>query len=257
MKKIFTLILLAAVAVVPFGAYADSTAAKIYVDTKQVQFTESTGIPFESANGRTMVPLRAVMEAFGADVGWDEQTNSAILTKDSTTLTVTVNSKTLKLSGGGTIVSDEAPSEINGRIYLPIRAVAEAFGGYVLWNEQLNSVFILNDEYFNFRDMFTYEGELSKYVNTVVVSATYNGGLSKDEFKHYWLSMPAEETEVYLKAVATDKKSLNPEYDIHINFWYPSDEAENSFYLASVSSFSYDASIYNPFDVTEINQLNQ
>ena len=130
MKKILTLFLLAVVAVVPFGAYADSAAAKIYVNTKQVQFTESTGIPFESANGRTMVPLRAVMEAFGADVGWDEQTDSATLTKDSTALTVTVNSKTLKLSGGKTIVSDEAPVEINGRmigvIVPPGRADIEA-----------------------------------------------------------------------------------------------------------------------------------
>ncbi len=257
MKKTILAFIFAAVALWSFTAAADSPQTKIYVTGEQVAFTEDTGIPFESQNHRTMVPLRVVMEKFGVAVDWDEKTESALLSKDGISLTVTLNSKTLKTGDGTTITTDEAPLETGGRIYLPIRAVAEAFGGYVLWNEQLNSVFVLGDEYFEFRDMFNYNGELSKYVDTVVVSAVYNGEKIKDEFKNRWVGFPSDKADIYLKAIATDKQGLNPDYDIHINFWYPSDEAENGYYLASVSSFSYETKIYNPFDQTEINQLNQ
>lgn len=266
MKKLLISILIAISVFSSFAVQAsaensDATqpvaSAKVYIDENMVEFTENTGVPFESDSGRTMVPLRVVTEKFGVIVDWNEETESAILKKGDNTLIVTVNSKTMKFNGETDIICDEAPTETNGRIYLPIRAVAEAFGNYVLWNEQLKSVFILDDDYIDFRDMFTYNGELSKYVNSVVVSAVYNGDMSKDEFKNYWLNLPAEKADIYLKAVATDKKALNPDYDIHINFWYPSNEVQNSCYLASVSSFSYDTGIYNPFDITEINELNQ
>lgn len=256
MKKTILAFIFAA-ALLSITAAADGTQTKVFVNGEQTVFNEDTGIPFESQNHRTMVPLRAVMEKFGATVSWDEKTESALLSKDGISLTVTLNSKNLKSGDGTLIPTDEAPLETGGRIYLPIRAVAEAFGGYVLWNEQLNSVFILGDEYFAFRDMFDYNGELSKYVDTVVVSAVYNGEKNKDEFKNQWVGFSSDKADIYLKAIATDKQGLNPDYDIHINFWYPSDEAENGYYLASVSSFSYETKLYNPFDQTEINQLNQ
>ncbi len=257
MKKILLAAFVFAVICAGFTAYASENSAKVYIDENPVEFTENTGTPFFDENSRTMVPLRASMEAFDINVSWEEETQSAILEKGEKNLTVTVGNKQLKSSDGKVITSDSAPVETGGRIYLPIRAVAEFFDGYVLWNEQLSSVFILSEKYIAFRDMFTYDGELSKYVDAVVVSAKYNGSMNEEEFEKYWTSVDKEKLETLLKIVATDKQSLNPEHEISINFWYPTPDTTKDCYIASVSSFSYDAKIYNPFGNTPINQLNQ
>lgn len=258
MKKFLTTLFFAAmlISLMCIGAYADDI--KVYIGTDAVDFDENTGVPFFDENDRTMVPLRASMEAFGAKVEWVEATNSAILTKDDTKLTVTIGSKKLVLGDGTVINTDTNPIETGGRIYLPIRAVAEVFGGYVLWNDPLCSVFIMDDEYKNFRDSFTYDGELSKYVDTVVVSASYIGETSKEDFAKKWIAADKEKLETLLKIIATDKQSLNPEHHININFWYPKDDDDNKdYYIANVSSFSFEAIVYNPFEETKINQLNQ
>lgn len=256
MKKILTTAVLVAALCILGSIYASADSAKIYIDAKPIEFTQSTGAPFFDENERTMVPLRAAMEAFGVSVSWNDQTQSADLEKDGKTLTVTLGQKTLKGSQGD-VESDSVPVENGGRIYLPIRAVAQYFGGYVLWNEQLSSVFILSDKYIAFRDMFSYDGELSKYVDAVVVSASYNGEMSEAEFAKYWNSLDKAELEMLVKIVATDKQSLNPDHEVSINFWYPTAEAEKDWLVATVSSFSYEAKVYEPFDKTEINQLNQ
>ena len=257
MKKILTVLLFAAmfISLLCIGACAEDI--KVYIGTEAVVFDENTGIPFFDENDRTMVPLRAAMEAFDVEVEWVEKTNSAILTKADTKLTVTIGSEKLVFGDGTVITCDTKPIETGGRIYLPIRAVAEAFGGYVLWNDPLCSVFIMNDEYKAFRDSFTYDGELSKYVDTVVVSALYSADTSKEEFAKKWSEAGKEKLELLLKVIATDKQSLNPEHHITINFWYPQEDSSKDYYIANVSSFSFDVIIYNPFEKTEINQLNQ
>lgn len=256
MKKILTTAVVTAALCILCSINAGADSAKVYIDAQPIEFTESTGTPFFDENDRTMVPLRAAMEAFGVSVSWNELTQSADLEKDGKMLSITPGDRLLSGSEGD-IISDSAPVETGGRIYLPIRAVSQYFGGYVLWNEQLSSVFILSDKYIAFRDMFSYNGELSKYVDAVVVSASYNGDMSEEEFAKYWNSLDKTETETLIKIVATDKQSLNPDHEISINFWYPTEDSEKDCLIATVSSFSYEAKVYDPFGKTEINQLNQ
>ena len=53
----------------PFAASAASVGVKI--DNVPVSFNDSSGYPFIDAPGRTQVPLRAAMEAYGCSVQWD------------------------------------------------------------------------------------------------------------------------------------------------------------------------------------------
>lgn len=257
MKKILKLIFLTLVFtfIMVIGAMAEDI--KVYVGTEKLSFTKDTGIAFFDENDRTMVPMRAAMEAFGVDVDWVAETESAILTKNGTKLTVKVGSDKLLLNDKTEIKIDTKAIETGGRIYVPIRAVAEAFGGYVLWCDPICSVFILDNGYIEFRDSFTYDGEFSKYAETVVVSAMYKGNLKRDEFVKFWTKTKRSELEVLLRAVAIDKQGLNPEHHISINFWYPKDKSsDKDYYIANVSSFSYATIIYNPFEKKEINDLN-
>lgn len=108
-------------------------AADVYIDGEKVEFTESSGYPFISAENRTLVPLRATMEAFGATVRWDGENSTAIVTKDSTTVTCKIGESCI-YRNGTKIPNDAAASIVNGRTYLPIRAVLEALDATVGWD---------------------------------------------------------------------------------------------------------------------------
>jgi len=94
-------------------------------------------------NGRTLIPVRSVMEALGAQVEWIDEEKSAVVSKGDTTLTLVIGDNTMRVSGSdeGTPL-DAAPMLLNGRTILPIRAVAEAFGARVGWDEVTKTVII-------------------------------------------------------------------------------------------------------------------
>ena len=69
---------------------------KVFINGRYVEFSESTGYPFV-LDGSTMIPLRAVSEAFGAKVDWNEYSKTASVSKYDTSVDVTVDSKEMKV----------------------------------------------------------------------------------------------------------------------------------------------------------------
>ena len=108
-------------------------ATDVSIDNIKVPFNDSTGYPFISAEGRTMVPLRATMEAYGATVRWDAEQSTAIVTKGVTTVTCKIGESAI-YRNGTKIVNDAAATVVNGRTYLPIRVVLEALDAKVSWD---------------------------------------------------------------------------------------------------------------------------
>ena len=92
-------------------------------------------------NGRTMVPMRAIFEALGASVTWDGDANCAYAKKGDTEIKVTIGEYILYKDGWG-IALDSAPMIISGRTMVPVRAVSEAFGADVSWDNELRCVII-------------------------------------------------------------------------------------------------------------------
>lgn len=257
MKKILGIITALTALFSVTAVYADSCPPQVYIDTKKIEFTENTGMPFTKENRSIMIPLRTSMEALGASVTWQSEAETAVISKNGGAVSVKPGEKYI-LKNGVSVEIDEPPVAADGKIYLSANAAAMCFGNYTFHSNELNKTFILTDKYIQFRDMFTYEGELSKYVNTVVVLAKYNGSMTDEKFSRFWNSIPEEKLKILLMIIAADKKNINPEYDIHINFWYELQNDEKQiYYLAGVSSVSYSVNIYNPFDTAEINQLNQ
>lgn len=90
-------------------------------------------------NGRTLVPLRAIFEAMGATVSWDQNTQTVTAIKGNTNVVLkigslepTINGQTNKLDVPGKI--------INNRVLVPLRFVGEAFGGNVSWDETTQTI---------------------------------------------------------------------------------------------------------------------
>ena len=79
-------------------------------------------------NGRTMLPLRYVAEAIGAEVKWDKKTRTATFIKDGLTASIQIDSDEIVLSNGKTVKMDSKPLNINDRILVSVTNVANVFG---------------------------------------------------------------------------------------------------------------------------------
>ena len=121
-------------------------------------------------NGRTLVPIRAIIEAFGGNVGWEESTQSVLLSMEDDTIKLTINSGVAYLNNSAQML-DVAPAVINGRTMLPIRFVAEGFNLGVAWDSSTQTVSIIkdtfNDSEYNFlmSSLPAYSGQPYTYVN--------------------------------------------------------------------------------------------
>ncbi len=111
--------------------------APFYVNGNLVAFEKAQ--PFIDENGRTQVPLRKVLEVYGARVSWNLASKEATAAKDGIEVRVPLGQKYL-YRNNVVIPMDTSAKVIEGSTYLPIRAVVEALGGTVGWNTSTNSI---------------------------------------------------------------------------------------------------------------------
>jgi hypothetical protein len=83
-------------------------------------------------DGRTLLPIRALIEALGGSVEWNATTKTATVMLGSRTIVLTIGSTTA-LVNGKAITLDVAPMIVKGRTFLPLRAVAENVGLDLAW----------------------------------------------------------------------------------------------------------------------------
>jgi hypothetical protein len=83
-------------------------------------------------DGRTLLPIRSLIEALGGSVEWNATTKTATVMLCSRTIVLTIGSTTA-LVNGKAITLDVAPMIVKGRTFLPLRAVAENVGLDLAW----------------------------------------------------------------------------------------------------------------------------
>jgi hypothetical protein len=110
---------------------------RVFVDGNQVEFDQPPIID----NGRTLVPIRAIAEAMNATVYWDEVGQSAVISKDGLDVFMGIGNNTV-VNNGVPIVLDVPPQNVGGRILVPVRILADAFGAEVKWCEDENAVYV-------------------------------------------------------------------------------------------------------------------
>ena len=79
------------------------------------------------ANDRTYVPFRALGEALGAEVEWDNDARTVTYTLGKTEVVMTIGEKTYTVNGEEKTM-DVAPEITGDRTYVPVRFVGEALG---------------------------------------------------------------------------------------------------------------------------------
>jgi hypothetical protein len=108
----------------------DPNAVKVEINGVSVNFDQQPVIE----NGRTLVPMRAIFEALGADVEWNEDTQSVIAENtDGKKITLVIGSNDM-LVNNKDIVKLDVPAKIMGsRTMVPLRAISEALDCQVNW----------------------------------------------------------------------------------------------------------------------------
>lgn len=109
----------------------------VKIDGQQIEFD----VPPQLINDRTMVPLRAIFEALGATVDWNNDTQTVTSTKGNTTISLTINNPTMYVNGAD-VALDSPACLVSGRTLVPVRAISEAFGTTVEWDGTTNTVLI-------------------------------------------------------------------------------------------------------------------
>lgn len=138
------LISLAAAVAVAFSIMTSPVSAaspfvKVVVGDAEIPLSAHARI----VDGRTLVPLRGVFEALGADVDF-EAPGKIFVRRGETEVSLEIGSSEMVVNGSATAL-DVSARLIGDSTFVPLRAVTEALGGEVEWNDQLKTVIITEE----------------------------------------------------------------------------------------------------------------
>lgn len=89
--------------------------------------------------GRTLVPIRAVFAGMGADIQYDDATQTATVRVGDTTVVVQAGNQTAYVNGEERQL-DVPAQMVNGRILVPLRFMVEAMAGEVDWDDVTSTI---------------------------------------------------------------------------------------------------------------------
>lgn len=94
-----------------------------------------TEVPPTIFNNRTMVPIRLIAEALGAQVEWLEEIN---------TVTIKLGAKTISFTIGELLTGMDTPAMmLNYRTMVPLRYISENLGARVMWFDETQKIEII------------------------------------------------------------------------------------------------------------------
>ena len=97
-------------------------------------------------NSRTLLPIRAIVEALGGSVSWDPNEKKVTVTLGSTTIELWIGKPVAKVNGVDTPIDSTnlkvVPEIINSRTMLPLRFVTENLGCDVQWDGTTKTITI-------------------------------------------------------------------------------------------------------------------
>ncbi|MCY9703502.1 family 10 glycosylhydrolase [Paenibacillus alvei] len=117
----------------PYTGKAADNEIRIFVNNKQLR-TDVAPYLMPGKNV-TMLPFRAVGEATGASVDWDQANRKVEFRKDGHTIRLTIGDSNAEVDGQN-VSLDVSASMRTGRTMVPLRFISESVGLKVDWNQQ-------------------------------------------------------------------------------------------------------------------------
>lgn len=115
--------------------YVNSSFALVHNEEKRIDSEDESIVPFVQ-NGRTLVPVRFISEAFGADVSWDSSSETAVITIEGKKIELTPDRFEMTINQSKKNL--EVPARIiSKRLFVPLRAVGEALEKEIFYDRGL------------------------------------------------------------------------------------------------------------------------
>lgn len=141
-----------------------ANAVELYIDFTKLD----PPMPPVIVDGSTLVPMRAIFEALGADVEWDAETRTAKGTRGDTVVEIPIDSRTAYVNGESKELAVPAQL-INNSTMVPARFVSESMGCVVTWNGETSTAAVAD----KLRGLKFYAAKPGKHYH---FSETCNGG---------------------------------------------------------------------------------
>ena len=106
----------------------------LIIDGVEVPIDESGSVAYVE-NGRTMMPVRGIAEAIGAEVSYDNSTQTVTVENEDTMIAMTIGDNEMEVNGQKMMLLT-APEIKEDRTMLPVRDVAEALDCEVEWQQE-------------------------------------------------------------------------------------------------------------------------
>jgi hypothetical protein len=105
---------------------------------------ETLTAPPTIVSGRTLVPLRFVGTAFGAQFNYDQATRTITITYEGKTIILTIGSKTA-IVDNATVTVDPPAQIVKSSTMVPLRFIADAFGAQTAYDAQTRTVTVTKE----------------------------------------------------------------------------------------------------------------
>lgn len=140
MKKSICLILLSVLIAMCLTSVAQAASeVTVLVNNNKIAFPDQK--PYIDQNNRTLVPIRFVSEALGADVGWNGETSTVTITQKEKTIVLKIGENKASVNGQTKTFDTKAVIK-NRRTMVPLRFVSECLGARVDWIAKTRTVVI-------------------------------------------------------------------------------------------------------------------
>ncbi|MFB7157814.1 stalk domain-containing protein [Lysinibacillus sp. NPDC056232] len=114
-----------------------SQGVSIYINGEKQSFSNQAIIE----NGSTLVPLRGIFESLGANVQWNQSTQTIDASKGNTKVWLKIGSKNAKVNDKAINLS--VPAQVkSGKTLVPLRFIGESLGANVQWDQKNHKVII-------------------------------------------------------------------------------------------------------------------
>jgi hypothetical protein len=118
----------------------------IFVNSQIKEIDAGRGTVPVIKDGRTLLPIRAIIEAIGGEVSWDAALKKVTIKLKDVIIELWIGNPQAKVKEINVYIDPEnhdvKPEIVNGRTMLPLRFIAESLGCEVNWNAQNKSITI-------------------------------------------------------------------------------------------------------------------
>lgn len=168
--------------------------------------------PYIAGEGTTLVPLRVITEAFGAEVLWEGETKTITLNYPDVTIILQIDNKTAKVNDHTEELPVAPTLSASGVTMVPLRFISETFGAEVGYNEGAITVTKSTDDFGTTVSTLTQKEKIGDSYYGWTMNTPKNLTLADKSFDGRDILFTADNTEISL-AIFTLPKDFSPEKD--------------------------------------------